>query len=105
MYSFFEISGSFSNLSTSSKETLKDTEPIGVFWDIENCRVPKGKSTIAVVHKIRERFFPGKREVEFMCVCDTTKEKKTVLEELNKVQVFLTLLRYLNPFMTEAGII
>lgn len=63
------------------------SEPIGVYWDIENCRVPRGTSAVAVVNKIRERFYPGRREVEFMCVCDTTKEKKEILEELNKAQV------------------
>ncbi|XP_057311625.1 meiosis regulator and mRNA stability factor 1-like isoform X1 [Hydractinia symbiolongicarpus] len=63
------------------------SEPIGVYWDIENCRVPRGTSAVAVVNKIRERFYPGRREVEFMCVCDTTKEKKEILEELNKAQI------------------
>ena len=66
------------------------SEPIGVFWDIENCPVPRGKSASAVVQKIRKEFFTGKREVEFMCVCDISKEKKEVIEELNKAQVSLT---------------
>ena len=64
-----------------------EPEPIGVFWDIENCPVPRGKSASAVVQKIRKEFFSGKREVEFMCVCDISKEKKEVIEELNKAQV------------------
>ena len=34
--------------------------------------------------------YAGKREVEFMCVCDISKEKKEVIEELNKAQVSLT---------------
>ena len=64
-------------------------EPIGVFWDIENCQVPKAKSALSVVQKIRSTFYADRREVEFMCVCDTTKEKKEVLEELNRAQVGL----------------
>lgn len=36
--------------------------PIGVFWDIENCQVPKGRSAVAVAQAIRDRFFIGYRE-------------------------------------------
>eukprot|EP00118_Oscarella_pearsei_P023194 m.274440 g.274440 ORF g.274440 m.274440 type:complete len:563 (+) comp40584_c0_seq78:157-1845(+) len=62
-------------------------EPVGVFWDIENCPVPRGKSVLALVVKIRNKFFVGRKEVEFICVCDSSKEKKEVLEELNAAQV------------------
>lgn len=62
-------------------------EPIGVFWDIENCSVPPGKSVLSCVNKIREEFFSGKREAEFICVCDINKEKKEVIEQLNAAQV------------------
>ncbi|XP_033736360.1 meiosis regulator and mRNA stability factor 1-like isoform X2 [Pecten maximus] len=61
--------------------------PIGVFWDIENCNVPRWKSAISIVRCIRERFFIGRREVEFLCVCDTTKENKQVIQDLNAAQV------------------
>ena len=61
--------------------------PIGVFWDIENCCVPKWRSALWVVQKIRTKFFQGHREVEFMCVCDTSKENKMVIQELNSAQV------------------
>ena len=81
----FFLQGPFVNVSPP--RTGVDAEPIGVFWDIENCRIPKGKSATAIVNRIREVFYPGRREVEFMCVCDTTKEKKEVLEELNRAQV------------------
>jgi len=33
--------------------------PIGVFWDIENCCVPTGKSAAAIAEKIRQTFFRG----------------------------------------------
>ncbi|KAK7082552.1 hypothetical protein SK128_020987 [Halocaridina rubra] len=61
--------------------------PIGVFWDIENCRVPRGLSATHVVQAVRSRFFNGHREAEFMCVCDTLKELHNILEELNDAQV------------------
>ncbi|XP_053550508.1 meiosis regulator and mRNA stability factor 1 [Bombina bombina] len=61
--------------------------PIGVFWDIENCSVPSGRSAVTVVKRIRERFFRGHREAEFICVCDISKENKEVIEELNNCQV------------------
>lgn len=61
--------------------------PIGVFWDIENCQVPKGKSAMAVAQLIRKKFFSGYREAEFMCVCDISKENKEVIQELNNAQV------------------
>ncbi|KAG2455676.1 MARF1 factor, partial [Polypterus senegalus] len=68
----------------SAQENLP---PIGVFWDIENCSVPSGRSAMAVVQRIRERFFKGHREAEFICVCDISKENKEVIQELNNSQV------------------
>jgi len=67
---------------------LLPPKSLGVFWDIENCSVPSGKSPMAVCHKIRNlHFFSGHREVQFTVVCDANKESKTVLEELDKAQV------------------
>ncbi|XP_046855493.1 meiosis regulator and mRNA stability factor 1-like isoform X2 [Xenia sp. Carnegie-2017] len=80
----------FVELRTSLKNqenAMKEFEPVGVFWDFENCAIPRGKSARAVVQKIRSVFLEKKREAEFMCVCDTGKEKKTVIEELNQAQV------------------
>nr|XP_057944935.1 meiosis regulator and mRNA stability factor 1 isoform X3 [Doryrhamphus excisus] len=61
--------------------------PVGVFWDIENCSVPSGRSAGVVVERIRSRFFQGHREAEFICVCDISKESKAVIQELNNCQV------------------
>ncbi|XP_060076534.1 meiosis regulator and mRNA stability factor 1-like [Ylistrum balloti] len=61
--------------------------PIGVFWDIENCNVPRWKSALPIVKCIREKFFIGRREVEFLCVCDTTKENRQVIQDLTAAQV------------------
>ncbi|XP_030069492.1 meiosis regulator and mRNA stability factor 1 isoform X2 [Microcaecilia unicolor] len=68
-------------------QIAENLPPIGVFWDIENCSVPSGRSAVAVVQRIRERFFKGHREAEFICVCDISKENKEVIEELNNCQV------------------
>lgn len=61
--------------------------PIGVFWDIENCQVPRGKSAMALVCHIREQFFQRCLEAEFMCVCDIRKESAEVIQELNLAQL------------------
>ena len=71
----------------SQAPTVPEAEPIGVFWDIENCQVPRNKSASEVVQKIRDCYFTGKREVKFMCVCNARKEKEEITEELNKAQV------------------
>ena len=65
-----------------------ESEPVGVFWDIENCSIPPGKSPFAVAQKIRKEFFEKKREAEFICVCDTMKENATVTDDLNNAQVW-----------------
>ncbi|XP_059045300.1 meiosis regulator and mRNA stability factor 1-like [Achroia grisella] len=63
--------------------------PIGIFWDIENCQVPRGCSAIDVVAAIRNKFLPGRREADFVVVCDVRKEAPSRLQELNDAQVSL----------------
>ncbi|KAK3875906.1 hypothetical protein Pcinc_019252 [Petrolisthes cinctipes] len=113
LYSYYSNNGTESELMSESEEELEELEeederkeeerqskqqaaslydngrlpPIGVFWDIENCQVPKGLSATHVVQAIRARFFNDHREAEFMCVCDTLKELSKILEELNDAQV------------------
>ncbi|KAG7277298.1 hypothetical protein CRUP_036967 [Coryphaenoides rupestris] len=65
----------------------ENTPPVGVFWDIENCCVPSGRSAATVVQRLRSRFFQGHREAEFICVCDISKECKAVIQDLNNCQV------------------
>ena len=65
----------------------RQPEPVGLFWDIENCSVPVNKSAFGVAAKMRRVFFEGKREAEFMVVCDITKERKEITDALNKAQV------------------
>ena len=67
---------------------VQQTPPLGVFWDIENCHVPSGKSALSVCDKIRQQSFCLKHsERQFAVVCDVTKENRQVLEELDKAQV------------------
>uniref|UniRef100_A0A8D8QAS1 Meiosis arrest female protein 1 n=1 Tax=Cacopsylla melanoneura TaxID=428564 RepID=A0A8D8QAS1_9HEMI len=63
--------------------------PIGVFWDIENCQIPRGRSALSVAQTIRDNFFDGYREVEFVVVCDVKKENAQIIQELNDAQVNL----------------
>ncbi|KAG1704422.1 Meiosis regulator and mRNA stability factor 1 [Nymphon striatum] len=71
----------------SRKRYRMSYQPVGIFWDIENCQVPRGKSALALVQKLRNEFLHGYREAEFMCVCDINKERKEVIVELNLAQV------------------
>ncbi|XP_076815392.1 meiosis regulator and mRNA stability factor 1-like isoform X2 [Clavelina lepadiformis] len=70
-----------------TEESFPKLFPIGVFWDIENCQVPNGKSALAIVQKIRMEFFNDHVEAEFMAVCDINKESKRVIQDLNNAQV------------------
>ena len=72
-------------------EEMAPIIPIGVFWDIENCQVPKGKSALSIAQCIRDKFFGIHTEAEFMCVCDISKESRDVIEELNSAQVSLNI--------------
>ena len=71
----------------TKKTTQGPLEPVGIFWDIENCKVPNGRSAFHLAQKFRQNFVEGKREVEFMCVCDTLKETGEVINDLNKAHV------------------
>ena len=64
------------------------TPYIGVFWDIENCNIPRGKPALEICDSIRKLdFFQGYTEIQFAVACDATKESASILDDLNKVQV------------------
>lgn len=44
---------------------------------------------MAVTQVIREKFFNGYREAEFIVVCDVLRENSRVMRELNNAQVNL----------------
>lgn len=60
---------------------------LGIYWDIENCQVPRQKNAAAVVQKIREEFLENHRESEFVVVCDIKKENPQIIQELHDSQV------------------
>uniref|UniRef100_A0A1B6DPC6 HTH OST-type domain-containing protein n=1 Tax=Clastoptera arizonana TaxID=38151 RepID=A0A1B6DPC6_9HEMI len=72
----------------SDESSLRNVPPpIGVFWDIENCQIPRGRSAVTVAQAIRDEFFCGYREVEFVVVCDVKKETPQVVQDLDDAQV------------------
>ena len=50
-------------------------------------QIPRGRSAVTVVQAIRDTFFDGYREEEFIVVCDVKKETAQVIQELNDAQV------------------
>ncbi|XP_065214486.1 meiosis regulator and mRNA stability factor 1-like isoform X2 [Planococcus citri] len=86
--SMFKFRGYF-NDGSPVNNILSILPPIGVFWDIENCQVPKGRSAVVIAQAIRDKFFQGYRETEFLVVCDVKKENSQVIQELNDAQVNL----------------
>jgi len=64
------------------------TNYIGVFWDIENCQIPRGKSPLLICKKIRDlKFFKGYKEIQFAVACDAARESAYILDDLSKAQV------------------
>ncbi|KPJ02798.1 Limkain-b1 [Papilio xuthus] len=72
----------------SSDENTTGARDEGVVL-AERTRVPRGCSAIDVVAAIRAKFLPGRREAEFVVVCDVRKEAANRLQELNDSQVNL----------------
>ena len=61
---------------------------VGVFWDIENCAVPHGKAAGGVAERVRALpSVSGRAEMEFVVVCDVTKQQEDVVNDLNAAQV------------------
>ncbi|XP_075542346.1 uncharacterized protein LOC142576213 [Dermacentor variabilis] len=63
------------------------TSMISVFWDIENCAVPNGVPAYEIVLKVRQRFYAGYREADFVVACDTARMSPAVIAELNEALV------------------
>jgi len=84
-----DVNPLFANLCSSPiQPSLSYIRPIGIFWDIENCSVPCGRSVIKLVENIRQFVIDrGFRESEFLVVCDTHKCSHELLDDLNSSQV------------------
>ena len=80
-------------------EQPKNKNYLGVFWDIENCNIPRGKSAMAICEKIRSLdFFNGFTEIQFAVACDATKENPGILNDLGRAQVLGYFYIYIYPF-------
>ena len=60
-----------------------DQKSVGVYWDIENCQLPSHIDPHSFVEKIRSEFIQGRKLAEFLCVCDNTRIKKSVIDGLS----------------------
>ncbi|KAK8772552.1 hypothetical protein V5799_024210 [Amblyomma americanum] len=67
--------------------TLSSIGMISVFWDIENCAVPSGVAAYKIVQKVRQQFYSGHREADFIVACDIIRMKPVVVGELSEAQV------------------
>ncbi|XP_044758548.1 meiosis regulator and mRNA stability factor 1 isoform X2 [Coccinella septempunctata] len=85
--SWSDSSNSDGILGCTKRHKKKRLPPIGIFWDIENCQVPRFKSASAIVQRIRTFFLQSYREAEFIVVCDVKKEHSQVIQELHDSQV------------------
>uniref|UniRef100_T1ILD4 Meiosis regulator and mRNA stability factor 1 n=1 Tax=Strigamia maritima TaxID=126957 RepID=T1ILD4_STRMM len=60
---------------------------IGLFWDIENCPVPKEKSVLYFVKKLRDLFFEGYTQDKFIVVCNAYNQPPAITKDLRDVGV------------------
>lgn len=97
--------GSVCSCETTVKKSRRQSgyhtrqPPLGIFWDIENCQVPKSKSAGALVQKIRAIFLKRYREWEFVVVCDVKKEQPHIIQELHDSQVHnIVLIKFIFKF-------
>lgn len=65
-----------------------ELRPAGVFWDIENCSIPRGTNILSLVSRIRDviRHYAF-IERQFVVVCDVYGVNTYVINELNKLQI------------------
>ena len=77
------------NSENKENTKIKVKPAIGLFWDIENCRVPAGKSVLSYVNLIRDKFCKDYCCDEFICVCAVETISERMCEELNNAQVTL----------------
>ncbi|CAK8682304.1 unnamed protein product [Clavelina lepadiformis] len=62
---------------------------IAIFWDIENCQVPRGVSAEAVVSKLRNKIFDGYQGIEIIAACSEKAISSETRNELHQSGVRL----------------
>ena len=72
-----------------------------IFWDIENVRPQKNSNVLAVCN-VRNLFVGNNLEAGFIVVCDVRKETKELFDQLNKVQVIISITLFLT--LSEIGL-
>uniref|UniRef100_T1J9E0 Meiosis regulator and mRNA stability factor 1 n=1 Tax=Strigamia maritima TaxID=126957 RepID=T1J9E0_STRMM len=81
------LSQTFSQSSKVFKRSHEDYQKIGIFWDIENCAIPKGKSVLHFVKKIRDTFCEEYTEERFVVVCNANNQLPTIAKDLSELMV------------------
>ncbi|GFS45881.1 ATP-dependent RNA helicase DEAH12 [Trichonephila inaurata madagascariensis] len=75
------------SLDIDSGISLKQSGIISVFWDIENCPVPREKSAVDFVKLVRMKLYEGRTEGNFSVVCDVHNLNNIHAEELHASNV------------------
>ena len=79
------MSEDFLRLGSSKKEVA-----VGIFWDIENVRMPKGLNPAVLITKLREKFVDESSkfcEKHFYVVCDAQEESHLIMRQLFEFHV------------------
>ena len=95
MLSYEELLGNYSSLLNfmvnQNFKSFLNKSPVGVFWDIENCSIPRGINTYMLVNEIRSIYsIYNLLEGEFDVVGDIYAiNNNVVIKQLNDMQVNL----------------
>ena len=79
------MSEDFLRLGSSKKEVA-----VGIFWDIENVRMPKDLNPAVLITKLREKFVDESSkfcEKHFYVVCDAREESHLIMKQLFEFHV------------------
>ena len=79
------MSEDFLRLGSSEREVA-----VGIFWDIENVRMPKGLNPAVLITKLREKFVDESSkfcEKHFYVVCDAREESHLIMKQLFEFHV------------------
>ncbi|KAF8794411.1 ATP-dependent RNA helicase DEAH12 like protein [Argiope bruennichi] len=81
------VKGSEFSEDRDSGISVRQSGIISVFWDIENCPVPREKSAVDFVKLVRTTLYEGRTEGSFSVVCDVQNLNSMYVEELEASNV------------------
>ncbi|KFM66123.1 hypothetical protein X975_02723, partial [Stegodyphus mimosarum] len=58
-----------------------------VCWDIENCSLPSTKSAVDFVKHVRNKFYDGRTETQFIVACDVSNLNDALVKDLDEASV------------------